>query len=440
MQTYAEALDFLMEKLPMFSRIGEAAYKKDLTNIRKLCEALQHPEKRFPSIHIAGTNGKGSVSHMLAAIFQQAGYKTGLYTSPHLIDFRERIRINGAMIPEEEVLQFVRKTQSLTEAIGPSFFELTVAMAFEYFASQQVDIAIVETGLGGRLDSTNILMPELSIITNISFDHQHLLGNTLPAIAGEKAGIIKPSVPVVIGEYHPETFPVFTEKARACNSPLYLATEHWQVKVGIAHHPWILKSLTDNREWYCHPDLTGIYQQKNIATVLTAMDVFLAHTAGHYRQITSGHILAALSQVKQLTGLRGRWDVVKTHPLVVVDVAHNEAGIAEVMQQTAMQHFQQLHIITGFVKDKDVAAALKQFPLHARYYFTQAQLPRALEANALAQLAQTYGLSGHVYATVGEACTAALQQAKPEDMVLVCGSVFIAGEALLAFQNLMQTA
>ncbi|SFV28544.1 bifunctional folylpolyglutamate synthase/dihydrofolate synthase [Thermoflavifilum thermophilum] len=437
MQTYAEALDFLMEKLPMFSRIGEAAYKKDLTNIRKLCEALQHPEKQFPSIHIAGTNGKGSVSHMLAAIFQQAGYKTGLYTSPHLIDFRERIRINGAMIPEEAVLEFVRKTQSLTEAIGPSFFELTVAMAFEYFASQRVDIAIVETGLGGRLDSTNILMPELSVITNISFDHQHLLGNTLPAIAGEKAGIIKPSVPVVIGEYHPETFPVFTEKARACNSSLYLASAHWQIKAGNAHHPWTLKSLTDNREWYSHPDLTGIYQQKNIATVLTAIDVFLAHTAGRYRPITSDHILTALSQVKQLTGLRGRWDVVKTQPLVVVDVAHNEAGIVEVMQQTAMQHFRQLHIITGFVKDKDVAAALKQFPSHARYYFTQAQLPRALEVGALAQLAQNYDLQGNVYATVSEACTAALQQANSEDMVLICGSVFVAGEALQALQQLI---
>ena len=440
MQSYAEALDYLMLKLPMFSRIGDAAYKKDLTNIRKLCEALQHPEKQFPAIHIAGTNGKGSVSHMLAAIFQQAGYRTGLYTSPHLIDFRERIRINGMMIPEEEVLAFVRKNHLLAESICPSFFELTVAMAFDYFAREKVDMAIVETGLGGRLDSTNILMPELSIITNISFDHQHLLGNTLAAIAGEKAGIIKPGVPVVIGEYHPETFPVFVEKAREHNSPLYLASEYWQVSAGRANQPWILKSLTDNRQWPCNPDLTGIYQQKNIATVLTAIDVWQRHMAGHRPKIAPEHILSALSRVKQLTGLSGRWDIVKTHPLVVLDVAHNEAGIAEVMQQTARQQYHQLHIVTGFVKDKDVAAALRQFPPHARYYFTRAQLPRALDPDALAQLAFHYGLTGNVYDTVAEACRDALQQAGPDDMILICGSVFVVGEALQALQKIMETA
>ncbi|MBX5438318.1 MAG: bifunctional folylpolyglutamate synthase/dihydrofolate synthase [Thermoflavifilum sp.] len=426
----------------MFSRIGEAAYKKDLTNIRKLCEALHHPETQFPAIHIAGTNGKGSVSHMLAAIFQQAGYKTGLYTSPHLIDFRERIRINGQMIPEEEVVAFVCKTQSLTESIGPSFFELTVAMAFDYFAREQVEMAIVETGLGGRLDSTNILMPELSIITNISFDHQHLLGNALAAIASEKAGIIKPGVPVVIGEYHPETFPVFAEKARACNSPLFLAspnqaekTSGWVVEAGQGTEPWIFRSVTDERVWHCHPDLTGNYQQKNIATVLTAIDVFNRHCTEGRAWISPDQVLAALQQVKKLTGLRGRWDIICNHPRIVLDVAHNEAGIQEVMQQTARENYRQLHVVTGFVKDKDIPAALRQFPTHAHYYFTQAQLPRALEVTTLQALAQTYGLSGQAYATVSEACAAALRQAAPDDMILVCGSVFVVGEALQVLEK-----
>ncbi|MCL6524097.1 MAG: bifunctional folylpolyglutamate synthase/dihydrofolate synthase [Thermoflavifilum sp.] len=419
----------------MFSRIGDAAYKKDLTNIRLLCETLHHPEQQFPAIHIAGTNGKGSVSHMLAAIFQQAGYKTGLYTSPHLIDFRERIRINGQMITPDEVLHFVQQTQELCETIQPSFFELTVAMAFDAFARHQVDIAIIETGLGGRLDSTNILLPLLSIITNISFDHMHLLGNTLDAIAGEKAGIIKPNIPVVIGEYHPETFPVFCKKAQACNSPLYLAEECWTVKDAPQGQPWWCISQKDHRQWSLLPDLSAQYQRKNIATVLTSIDVFQQHYSTRFSRIRPQHICQALSQVKSLTGLRGRWDVIQQQPMVVLDVAHNESGIAELMQQISAQSFRQLHLVIGFVKDKDIDAALRQMPISAQYYFTQAHLPRALDAHVLQDLASKYALQGKVFSSVQEACMHALAAAHPNDMIVVCGSIFVVAEALQALEK-----
>jgi dihydrofolate synthase / folylpolyglutamate synthase len=425
--TYQQTLDYLFTRLPMFSRIGAAAYKADLDNTIRLCDFLGNPQYRFQSIHIAGTNGKGSTSHLLAAILQQAGYKTGLYTSPHLQDFRERIKINGQMIPEAPVVDFVARTKDLSEAIQPSFFELTVAMAFEYFAAEKVDIAIIETGLGGRLDSTNVITPLLSLITNISFDHINLLGNTLPAIAFEKAGIIKQGVPAIIGEVQPDTWPVFAQKANSMAAPLYQAGQHYAItdfqyvnhllQVTVAHRasgqtqPYLL-------------DLPGLYQTRNLPAVLLAVE--LLRQQGF--DLPGATVAAALQQVKKLTGLHGRWELIQENPMVILDVGHNEAGIKAIVEQLAHTPHRQLHLVMGMVKDKEVEKVLSLLPTDARYYFTQAAIPRALPAEDLLQKAVAVGLQGIAYSEVNEALAAAKAQAQPEDLVLVCGSVFIVGE------------
>ena len=346
--TYQQTLEYLYSQLPMFSRIGAAAYKKDLHNTLELCAALDNPETKFKSIHIAGTNGKGSTSHMLAAILQQAGYKTGLYTSPHLKDFGERIKVNGLMVQEQFVIDFVERTKTLSDKVQPSFFELTVAMAFEYFAQQQVDIAIIETGLGGRLDSTNVITPVLSIITNIGYDHMNLLGNTLPEIAFEKAGIIKPGVPVVIGEYLPETKAVFAEKAATCNAPVYFVQELYKVNnispAATALHCDIT-GIQHNVTEHFTLDLNGLYQTKNLCTVLCAEGILMQQGF----TIKPADEKYALSHTKQLTGLHGRWDAIDENPLTVLDVAHNEDGIKQVIRHLSLvaKENATLHFVLG---------------------------------------------------------------------------------------------
>jgi dihydrofolate synthase / folylpolyglutamate synthase len=424
---YRQTLDYLYARLPMFSRVGIAAFKKDLTNIIALCKFLGDPHKKFKTIHIAGTNGKGSVSHMLASILQTAGYKTGLYTSPHLKDFRERIRINRQMVDEAFVIDFTDKIKPLIEEISPSFFEITVAMAFEFFAKHQVDIAIIETGLGGRLDSTNIIQPELSVITHIGWDHMNMLGDTLPKIAAEKAGIIKKGIPVVIGEVPGETLDVFIEVAAKNEAPLFDATAQRQV----VNWKWEKNELivevaenhqTDHRRY--HLDLTGIYQTKNLLTVLEACSRL--HHAGW--KTDDSAVQQGLKQVKKTTGLHGRWEILRKNPLLVLDVAHNPDGINQLVQQLELTEHKNLHLIIGFVKDKDAGEMLRLLPHNAQYYFTQAHIPRAIPAEELKEIANRYDLKGNAYSNVNIALYNASVNAGKEDMILVCGSIFLVGE------------
>ncbi|WEK34814.1 MAG: bifunctional folylpolyglutamate synthase/dihydrofolate synthase [Candidatus Pseudobacter hemicellulosilyticus] len=427
---YQETIDYLFTRLPMFSRVGAAAYKADLTNTLRLCTVLGNPHKKFKSIHIAGTNGKGSTSHMLAAVLQSAGYKTGLYTSPHLKDFRERLKIDGEMVPEEFVVRFTEKIRPVIEEIEPSFFEITVAMMADWFAEQQVDIAVIETGLGGRLDSTNVILPEVSVITNIGFDHMNLLGDTLEKIAGEKAGIIKTGVSAVIGETNNTTAPVFTLKAATVNAPVVFADQlryaadwhyqHHQLEVQVA------ASNTDERQTY-QLDLPGFYQTRNLMTVLEA--VHQLQLKGWDIQQT--HIHSGLRQVKKLTGLHGRWELIHQHPAVILDVAHNADGIRQVVAMTELTQYRALHMVIGMVRDKDIQPALALLPKEASYYFTQANIPRALPADELAAQARELGLEGHIYPDVNTGLRAALEQAHKDDLVLVCGSVFVVGEVQL---------
>jgi len=426
---YQQTIEYLYQHLPMFSRIGAAAYKKDLHNTIALCEALDNPQHKFKSIHIAGTNGKGSTSHMLAAILQQAGYKTGLYTSPHLKDFRERIKINGAMISEDFVVEFVERTKQLSDKVEPSFFELTVAMAFDYFATEQVDIAVIETGLGGRLDSTNIINPVLSVITNIGYDHMNILGNTLEAIATEKAGIIKPNVPVVIGEYLPETKNIFIDKAAACNAPIHFAQEEYAV-AGITSTTHVLQCAVTNTTHHITEnftlDLNGFYQTKNLCAVLCAEGILMQQGF----TISNEAEKTALANTKKLTGLHGRWDVIAENPTVVLDVAHNEDGIKQIINQLTASKTapENVHFVTGMVKDKEVDKVLSLLPTAAHYYFTHAHIPRALPAAELQAKAVAFNLRGDFFEHVNQAIAAAKKQALTSDLVIVCGSVFLVGE------------
>lgn len=411
----------------MFSRIGASAIKKDLTNTIELCRRLGNPQERFKSIHIAGTNGKGSTSHMLAAILQTAGYTTGLYTSPHLHDFRERIRVNGIWAEEDFVVTFVQKVKPWLDEIQPSFFEITVAMAFAYFAEKQVDVAVIETGLGGRLDSTNIITPELSVITNIGWDHMNILGDTLEKIAAEKAGIIKPGVPVVIGETQAECTTIFLEKAKETGSDIVFADQqrfvnNWRYDAAMAEVEVADNAHQDHE--IIHLDLTGIYQLKNLLTVLEACHLLVK--AGW--QINRQHRKEALQHVKSLTGLHGRWEVIHHRPTIVLDVGHNVDGIRQVLEQLEITPHQYLHIVTGMVKDKDIDKVLSLLPRSAQYYFTQAQIPRALPAMELAARAANYDLAGDWYANVNIALKKALERAEKNDLILVCGSVFLVGE------------
>lgn len=426
---YKQTIDYLYSKLPMFTRVGAVAFKKDLHNIKVMCDKLDDPQKKFKSVHIGGTNGKGSTSHMLAAIFQQAGYKTGLYTSPHLKDFRERIRINGEMVSETFVTDFVAQQQNLIEEISPSFFEVTVAMAFAYFAAEKVDIAIVEVGLGGRLDSTNIITPELSVITNISLDHTNILGNTLPEIAIEKAGIIKPGIPVVVGEKQTETENVFLEKAAETGSQIVFADEELNA-IDPERKNEFLTTTIGNAQSILYPhlemDLNGFYQLKNVLTVLQS--VSLLRNQGYH--LTDEAIYTALKNVKNLTGLQGRWQKLAEQPLVICDTGHNLAGINEVMQNIRNTPFEKLHMVIGMVKDKDINGVLALLPISASYYFCQPELERALPSLELAAQAKVHGLIGQTFETVADALRAAKNKAGTKDLIFIGGSTFVVAEVL----------
>jgi dihydrofolate synthase/folylpolyglutamate synthase len=434
--TYQQTLDYLITRLPLFSKIGIAAYKKDITNTVLLCKAAGDPQNKIKTIHVAGTNGKGSTSHMLAAIFQQCGYKTGLYTSPHLKDFRERIKVNGEFIEEKFVISFVEKMKNVSENIDPSFFELTVVMALQYFNEQKVDIAIIETGLGGRLDSTNIITPELSIITNIGYDHMNILGDTLEKIAFEKAGIIKNKIPVVIGESIPETKDIFLEKAKQCSAEIIFAEDLFKIRNVVLHNKNLEVEVAeinpdshrDQKEKYTL-DLHGIYQKKNLLTVLAAINTL--NKLGY--KLEKENINTALATVKKLTGLYGRWDVIHECPTVALDVAHNEDGIKQLLHQITLSNYNRLHIVFGIVKDKDSNKILSLLPKEAIYYFTKAQIPRALPEGELIKKAKAHNLNGEKYSEVNEALAAAIRDADKEDLIVVCGSVYLVGEVTMAY-------
>ncbi len=415
-------------RLPMFQRIGAKAYKKDLTNTQALLAALGNPQNQFQSIHIAGTNGKGSLTHMLGALFVSHGYKTGLYTSPHYKDFRERIKIGNTYIRRKDVVEFIQTKRHLIEQIEPSFFELTVAMAFWYFAKEDIDFAIIETGLGGRLDSTNVIHPELSLITNIGFDHMDILGHTLSEIATEKAGIIKNSVPVVIGEALAETRSVFEGIAMQRNAPIRFAEDHYQ----FVHeaHDWDQSNLTVSKNglsYRIQSDLAGPYQSKNLITFLAAIDVLYENS------ILKNDIQKqnfALMNVRSLTNFIGRWTIIGLEPMILCDSAHNKDGLAMLFKALGQKSFEKIHIVFGVVQDKDLNGVLPLFPTEATYYFAKANVPRGLDAKALRDLCDPLGMIGSPYTTVKNALNAARRRASTQDLILVCGSIFVVAEVL----------
>ncbi|WP_114757535.1 bifunctional folylpolyglutamate synthase/dihydrofolate synthase [Flavobacterium sp. AG291] len=403
--TYKETTEWMFAQLPMYQLQGASAYKIDLTNTILLAEHLGNPEKDIKTIHIAGTNGKGSVSNMLASIFQEAGYKTGLYTSPHLKDFRERIKIDGEDISETFVVDFIAANKTFFEANHLSFFEMTVGLAFDYFRTQKVDIAIIETGLGGRLDSTNIITPLVSVITNIGMDHTQFLGNTLNAIAGEKAGIIKKSIPAVIGEYNDETKPVFVAKAKKCNAPLYFASDEV-----VQDYP---------------SDLIGDYQSQNRKTVLKTIELLQDEF-----QISENAVKEGLLHVARNTGFMGRWQQLHSKPTVIADTAHNSHGLKIVMSQLQKQEYETLRIVFGVVNDKDLTEVLPLMPKRAVYYFCRPDIPRGLDAKSLSEAAKGFGLNGKIYGSVPEAYQKALEDSVENDFIYVGGSTFVVAEVL----------
>jgi dihydrofolate synthase / folylpolyglutamate synthase len=422
---YSQTLDYLYQRLPMFQRVGASAYRPGLENILNLCAFLGNPEQKFPTLHIAGTNGKGSTSHTLAAILQTAGYRVGLYTSPHLKSFTERIKINGIDIPENQVVSFVERIQPKIDELAPSFFEITVAMAFDYFAQAQVDIAVIEVGMGGRLDSTNIIQPLVSVITNISFDHQEFLGDTLPLIAGEKAGIIKANTPVVISEFHPETAPVFRQKAQDLRADIYFPQTEYSIQYS-DKGGFLLDILKANELIFrqINPSLKGSYQLKNLVGILKTIELLQAQGW----RIEKSHIQIGIEQASELTGLKGRWQIIDNQPLTVCDTAHNEGGIREVVAQIAHTPHQKLHLILGFTKEKDLTKILPLYPQNAYFYFSEFKLPRTLSAQDLQKKAQSLGIEGNCFENVNIALHAARAQAQPEDMILVGGSTFLVAE------------
>lgn len=429
---YSDTLEYLFTRLPMFQRTGPAAYKNNLDNTLRLDELYGHPHKNYKTIHVAGTNGKGSVSHMLAAILQSAGYKTGLYTSPHLKDFRERIRINGKMIPEREVVDWVNNYRINNDLwkIDPSFFELTVALAFDYFAREKVDVAIMEVGLGGRLDSTNIITPELSVITNIGLDHVNLLGDTKAKIAGEKAGIIKLKIPVVIGETNEETAPVFKQVAAGKEAPIFFADEEYEASYATIEIDGRQNvRLEKNGEAVADEiklDLLGAYQHKNLPTVLKSVD--LLREKGF--EISSSALKDGLANVVGLTGLLGRWQIVGNNPLIVCDTGHNEDGIKALVEQIKNTAFKNLHIVFGTVGDKNPDQVLALLPKNAQYYFVRADIERALNENKLKARATAFGLRGDSFVSVKEGFAKACETAQKQDMIFVGGSTFVVAEIL----------
>jgi dihydrofolate synthase/folylpolyglutamate synthase len=427
--TYQQTLDYLFSKLPMYQRVGAAAYKANLDNTIAICNALGNPEKKLKYVHVAGTNGKGSSSHMLAAVLQQAGYKTGLYTSPHLIDFRERIRINGKMISKTDVVKFVEDYKSIFEKIEPSFFEWTVGLALHYFSQQHIDVVIMEVGLGGRLDSTNVITPVCSLITNIGMDHVNLLGDTLPKIASEKAGIIKTKVPTVISQTQLEVISVFNDTAKHLKAPIEFADKNYKVLSAIHHDQLfsieLLHKKTNTKHIY-ELDLLGTYQVKNLMGVLATLDILTQK--GFI--IEEKDITVALKNVQKITGLQGRWQIIESKPLVIADTGHNEDGIKEVLENLKRYEYKTLHFVLGVVNDKDVTKILKLLPKDAIYYFCKASIPRALDEKELSVQAQHAGLQGKSFKTVQEALDKARKQARANDLVFVGGSTFTVADIL----------
>ncbi|MEM6965624.1 MAG: folylpolyglutamate synthase/dihydrofolate synthase family protein [Bacteroidota bacterium] len=425
---FKKTLDYLYTQLPMFQRVGDQAFKKDLTNIKLLCAHLGNPYESYPCIHIAGTNGKGSTAHLISGMLQAQGYKVGLYTSPHYRDFRERIKIDGKYISRKYVVNFVEEHQAVFAEIQPSFFEITVALAFDFFAKEKIDVAVIETGLGGRLDSTNIITPILSVITNISFDHQQFLGNTLKKIAGEKAGIIKKNIPVVIGETQEEVVSVFTKKAASKKSEIILADEHFEVipkKENLTHTTYdILKdgvTIFSNQKINIH----GGFQRKNIATALQAMELINGQFS-----VSEKKKKWAWLHLKQLTNFKGRWQILQKNPTVLCDSAHNEGGLRWAMQQLKSLKTNQLHCVVGMVNDKSLEKMLQFFPTDALFYFCKPDIPRGLPVDKLTEEAKAIGLNGRAYSSVKNALKAAKRKAGKKDVIYVGGSTFVVAEVI----------
>ena len=428
--TYAETLDYLFNALPMFQRVGASAYKADLTNTLFLCSHLGNPEKRFKTVHIAGTNGKGSTSHALAAVFQAAGYKTGLYTSPHLKSFTERIRIDGKEITEEGVVEFVANNKAFLDQLQPSFFEMTVGMAFWYFAKEAVDIAVIEVGMGGRLDSTNVIHPELCVITTIGYDHTQFLGNTLPLIAGEKAGIIKQGVPVVISQTQKETEAVFSQQAAAMQATIVFADQLWEVaKIQVSEDSSIqqlanFKVRSSEGEFNLKFGLNGDYQRFNLPGILEAVK----QLRDQGWNLPDQALKAGLENVTEQTGLKGRWQLLQLKPLIIADTGHNEAGILEVVNQLKNYSYSQLWMVIGMVNDKDISKVLDLLPKEATYIFCQASIPRAMDAYELESKGNEKGLIGQVISKVTDALEFARKNASPDDLIFIGGSTFVVAE------------
>lgn len=428
MYIYTEAIDYLYSRLPMFTRDGASAYKKDLDRTVALCDALGNPQNKYKTIHVGGTNGKGSSSHMLASVLNAAGYKTGLYTSPHLVDFRERIRVDGQQIDAQFVVDYVNRQKVLIEEIQPSFFEATVAMAFDYFAAQQVDVAIIEVGLGGRLDSTNIIHPDICLITNIGMDHMNLLGDTMEEIAREKAGIIKKKTPIVISETNPVTAPIFIEKAKAENATIVFADQLLKARCLVktdTYQKIEVISVTSVESFTL--DLIGSYQLKNVLGVLTVIDL-LNSKLGY--AIPLDRLQEGLAGVQHRTGLQGRWQTISTDPLMICDTGHNEDGIKEVVKNLQDVHFKQLHVVIGAMKDKDLDHMLPYLPKDAVYYFSNPDMPRAMPSEELAEKAASYGLKGKVCGTVHNALQSAKEAYISGDLIFIGGSNFVVAEVL----------
>jgi dihydrofolate synthase/folylpolyglutamate synthase len=423
---YKETLDYMFNQLPMYQRVGKAAYKANLDNTIALCNHLDNPQNNFKSIHIAGTNGKGSTAHLIASILQTAGFKTALYTSPHLNDFRERIKINGEMIPEEKVIEFININKKAFKKINPSFFEMTVGMAFQYFANEKVDIAVIETGMGGRLDSTNIITPLLSVITNIGYDHTQFLGDTIEKIAAEKAEIIKKDIPVIIGETQSETREIFIQKAKTENSSITFADQIFEAKLLSNTNQAVEFDIWKNAENYIENlecPLLGQYQSKNLVTAIQVMDA-LANQFGIGKKI----IIEGIEDVITNTGLKGRWQIISTNPMTICDTAHNKDGITNVVEQIRQTRHSKLHFILGMVDDKSITDILNLLPHEAIYYFCKANIPRALNEEVLQEAGHKAGLNGKSYSSVREAYNVAVNNAAGNDLVFIGGSTFVVAE------------
>jgi dihydrofolate synthase/folylpolyglutamate synthase len=433
---YEDTIAFLFSQLPMFQRIGKAAYKANLNNTLALDKYFNHPHRKYKTIHVAGTNGKGSLSHMLAAIMQSTGYSVGLYTSPHLLDFRERIRVNGKMIGKQQVVDFVENHKQIIKQLKPSFFEITVAMAFDHFEKVNVDVAIIEVGLGGRLDSTNIITPEISIITNIGYDHMFFLGDTLKQIAGEKAGIIKPGVPVIVGETQEEIEHVFIQKANENMTTIEYADQTYKIDYSLlsSDNKQVFNVKNTNHELIFEnlsTDLLGSYQKQNLVTALAAVKLLKRRDW----KIFDKAIYKGLNEVVMLTGLKGRWQILENDPLIICDTGHNKEGIQKIIDQIKNTAYKRLHFIFGMVDDKTTDTILQLLPKDALYYFTKASVPRALNEHTLTENATKYALNGKTFSTVEEAIYSAKQSADKNDLIFIGGSTFVVADALAHFTN-----